>query len=309
MVGSVAYVGTHTINQALVLNVNAAPPGTGTAGRPYYALYGRAVDTSLYTNLGPAKYNSLQAQLDRRFAGGVLMKASYTYGKAMNWTSDSGGSLAFNTPSMLWHNWAVADFDRTQTFRLAGVVEAPFGKSKRWLNRGAASMIFGGWQINSIFSKYSGLPFTVSASSASLNAPGNSQTADQVKPTVEKLGGIGVNVPYFDPLAFRPVTTARFGTTGLDILRGPGVANIDTSLFRNFSLSERWKLQFRAESFNLTNTPHFANPSANVSNLSLNPDGTIRSLGNFMSVTGTATGSVNAEGAARNIRFALRITF
>jgi len=163
--------------------VNAAPPGTGTAGRPYYGLYGRAVDTSLYTNLGPAKYNSLQAQLDRRFAGGVLMKASYTYGKAMNWTSDSGGSLAFNTPSMLWHNWAVADFDRTQTFRLAGVVEAPFGKGKRWANHGVLGTALGGWQLNAIFSRYSGLPFTVSASGASLNAPGNNQTADQVLPT------------------------------------------------------------------------------------------------------------------------------
>jgi Carboxypeptidase regulatory-like domain len=309
MVGSVAYVGTHTINQAIVLNVNAAPPGTGTAGRPYDILYGRAVDTSLYTNLGPAKYNSLQTQLDRHFAAGILVKASYTYGKAMNWTSDSGGSLAFNTPSMLWHNWAVADFDRTQTFRLAGVVEAPFGRGKRWFDHGAAATVLGGWQINSIFSKYSGLPFTVTASSASLNAPGNSQTADQVVPTVTKLGGIGVNVPYFDPLAFRPVTTARFGNTGLDILRGPGVTNLDTGLFRNFSLSERWKLQVRAESFNLTNTPHFANPSANVSNLSLNSNGTIRSLGNFMAVTSTATGSTNAEGAARNIRLAVRITF
>jgi len=116
-------------------------------------------------------------------------------------------------------------------------------------------------------------------------------------------------VPYFDPLAFRPVTTARFGDTGLNILRGPGVANIDTGLFRNFSIRERWKLQVRAEAFNLSNTPHFANPTANVSNLSLNNDGTIRSLGNFMSITSTATGSTNAEGAARNLRLALRVTF
>jgi hypothetical protein len=74
------------------------------------------------------------------------------------------------------------------------------------------------------------------------------------------------------------------------------VTNLDTGLFRNFSLSEHWKLQVRAESFNLTNTPHFVNPSANVSNLSLNSNGTIRSLGNFMAVTSTATGSTNAEG-------------
>jgi len=93
---------------------------------------------------------------------------------------------------------------------------------------------------------------------------------------VKKLGGIGRDVPFFDPLAFRPVTEVRFGSTGRNILRGPGVVNVDTGIFRNFRLTERWKLQFRAESFNVTNTPHFANPSGNASNMSLNQDGTIR---------------------------------
>jgi hypothetical protein len=126
---------------------------------------------------------------------------------------------------------------------------------------------------------------------------------------VQKFGGIGRNVPFFDPLAFRAVTDVRFGNTERNILRGPGVVNVDTGIFRNFNLTERWKLQFRAESFNLTNTPHFANPSGNVSNMSLNTDGSIRSLGDFLAVTSTASGSTNAEGFARQIRFGLRLSF
>jgi hypothetical protein len=130
-----------------------------------------------------------------------------------------------------------------------------------------------------------------------LNAPGNSQTADQVKPTVEKLGGIGRNDPYFDPAAFAPVTGARFGSTGRNILRGPGAVHVDLSLFRNFKFSERWNLQFRAEAFNLANTPHFNNPSSNVSS------------GGFMGITSTAGEGTNADTSERRIRFGLKLTF
>jgi len=119
---------------------------------------------------------------------------------------------------------------------------------------------------------------------------------------VEKLGGIGTNVPFFDPLAFRAVTAVRYGNTGRNILRGPGVVNMDLGVFRDFLLTEQLRLQFRAESFNFTNTPHFNNPGSNVSNMRLNADGTISALGNFMSVTG-------AQGDERVFRFALRLSF
>ena len=104
------------------------------------------------------------------------------------------------------------------------------------------------------FSAYSGTPFTVTSAGTSLNAPGNTQTADQVLPDIEKLGGVGRNIPPFNPLAFRAVTERRYGATGRNILRGPGVINTDLSLFRSFPIRERFQLQFRAEAFNATNT-------------------------------------------------------
>ena len=122
--------------------------------------------------------------------------------------------------------------------------------------------ILGGWQVNGIFSAYSGTPFTVTASSSSLNAPGQSQTADQIKPVVTKLGGIGSSSPYYDPTAFAPVTQVRYGTTGRNILRGPGLVNVDASLFRNFRIPSAGQAQLRGESYNVSNTPHFNNPSA-----------------------------------------------
>ena len=109
-----------------------------------------------------------------------------------------------------------------------------------------------------------------------------------MKADVEILGGIGVDNPYFDPTAFKPVTEARFGTAGFNTLRGPSVANLDASVFRTFRLTSAMNLQFRLEVFNVTNTPHFPNPSGtNVSNVVYNADGSIRSLNGFGSITGT----------------------
>jgi hypothetical protein len=118
--------------------------------------------------------------------------------------------------------------------------------------------------------------------------PGSTQRADLIKPDVEILGNVGPGTSYFDPLAFAPVTEARFGTAGYNILRGPRIVNLDFSLHRQFRPTGSTTLQFRVEAFNLTNTPHFANPAANVSNLQRNADGSIRNLGGFSSITSTA---------------------
>jgi len=141
--------------------------------------------------------------------------------------------------------------------------------------------------VNALLSAYSGAPFSVTADGTSLNMPGSTQRAD-LKGNVAILGNVGAGQSYFDPLAFAAVTEARFGTSGYNSLRGPRVINLDASLYRTFHLSPGTTVQFRIEAFNITNTPHFANPSANVSNLQLNPDGTVRNLGGFSSITGTA---------------------
>ena len=120
--------------------------------------------------------------------------------------------------------------------------ELPFGARKRWASGGISRFILGGWQVNGLLAAYSGPPFSVTADGTSLNAPGNAQTADQVKASVQT---IGTRDSWFDPLVFVPVSAARFGTTGFNIVRAPGLLNLDTSLFRDFVLTERFKLQFQ----------------------------------------------------------------
>src|SRR5205085_4470162 len=127
------------------------------------------------------------------------------------------------------------------------------------------SAVLGGWQANGIFAAYMGRPYTLSASGSSLNMPGNAQTPDLVKPEVAKLGLVGDDGTWFDTTAFARPTGARFGTVGRNTMRGPGVINMDLSLYRTFKFTERVGLKFQAESFNLSNTPHFANPNGNAS--------------------------------------------
>ena len=98
------------------------------------------------------------------------------------------------------------------------------------------------------------------------------------------------------------MTAVRFGNSGLNSLRGPGVVNLDLGLFREFSATERIKIQFRAESFNATNTPHFNNPGTNVSNLLLNSNGSVSALRGFAEIT-------SAQDDERQFRFGLRISF
>jgi hypothetical protein len=223
---------------------------------------------------------------------------SYTWSKAIGIADNSAGGLTWNMPTQYARNRALAGYDRTQNLRLASVVELPFGKGKKWgSGNAAARILLGGWQANGIFSAYSGLPFTVTTSGASLNAPGSSQTADQIKPNVEKLGGVGPGQPFFDTTAFAPVREVRFGTTGRNILRGPGVVNLDAGLFRQFRFGERRSIQFRAESLNLTNTPHFGSPNGSVDSAT------------FMIISSTAGQDTNLEGQSRQIRFALKISF
>jgi outer membrane receptor protein involved in Fe transport len=296
------YVGSRSIRLTNQVDINASYPGGGAAGRPYYAAFGRTVSTTLYDPAFTSNYNALQAQLTRRFSNGFNLAASYTWSKAIGFGANNDSGLFFNTPSARDRNRSLLSFDRPHNFRLSGIYELPFGKAKPYLSHGIAALVAGGWQVNGILSLYSGTPFSVTASGTSLNAPGNSQVADQVKSNVAMPKGVGLGASWFDPTAFASITSARFGNAGLNILRGPGVANLDVGVFRNFHIAERWNVQFRAEAFNATNTPHFNNPAANVSNMTLNNDGSIRSLGGYSQVTGAANDS-------RQVRFALRLFF
>lgn len=287
---SVGYVGTQTTNQFADRALNYSDPGEGQAGRQLYSLYGNAT-IDMFDGWLSANYHSLQVAMNRQFTHGLFIKGAYTWSKAINMTDEDGwADLTFLHPSQLGRNRAAASYDRTHVFQLGLVYELPFGKGKAWAQSGVASALLSGWQVNGVFAAYTGTPYTITAPGTSLNAPGTgTQTADQVKPEVKKLGGVGPGQTWFDTTAFATVRDARFGNVGRNTMRTPGVINCDLSLFRSFSFTEKYKLEFRTEATNFTNTPHFGTPNADASSP------------NFGVIT-SATGD-------RQLRFGLRLTF
>jgi len=247
----------------------------------------------LYDGMLHSNYHSLQVSLNRRFTGGLLLKGAYTYSRAIDMADYSDWTETLWPALSVWNrNRAPADFNIPQILQFAYVYELPFGSGKKWATSGASKTVLGGWQINGIFSSFKGRQYTLSADDTSLNMPGNTQTPDQVKPTVEQLGKVGDDGTFFDTSAFAPLapTDVRFGTVGRNTMRAPGVVNMDFSLFRTFKLTEKFNLQFRAETFNLTNTPHFNAPNGNVNST------------RFGMVTGVV-------GDPRSFRFGLRFGF
>jgi hypothetical protein len=151
--------------------------------------------------------------------------------------------------------------DRTHMWVQSFIYDLPVGPGRRLLGTGWAGRILGGWQFNGVFMAYSGTPMTFSYSSTTLNAPGNSQRANiNGEPAV--LGGICPGRKWLDAGVFSIPAPATFGHAGRNTFSGPGFWNLDLSLVKRFHFSERGKAELRAESFNLTNTPHFSNPTS-----------------------------------------------
>ncbi len=255
-----AYVGNHGVNNQTDFNVNASQvPGSGNAGRPLFQRFGRTGETT--TSIGThTYYHSLQTKFDRRFSHDFLLTTAYTWSKGLNFSEDNGGlAIHFNVPINKGH---MSD-NRAHTFVQSYLYQLPFGAGKRFWTTGAAAWILGGWQFQGIFSAMTGPWFSPSAAGSLLNAPGNAQRPNLVGP-VKYPGKVGTGQKFFDPSAFAIPAQNTLGNAGRNILVGPGLVNLDASLFRNFRVKERWELTLRIESFNFSNTPHFDNPSGNI---------------------------------------------
>jgi hypothetical protein len=305
------YVGDRQLKQLQVMNVNVGTPGGGTASEPLVQAYGRTGSSGLIENYGRNSYDSLQTQLRKSYSNGLTINLVYTFSKALALCCDalSDKNPAIQTPQYRNLNKAFWASNRTNSFATSSVYQLPFGPGKPWLTHGVAGAIARGWQLQGLLTMYSGQPFSVSTDGTSLNAPGNTQRANQVKPSVAILGGTGPNQSWFDPLAFAAVTTPTFGTAGFNSIFGPGAINLDAGITREFQVRERWRVQFRADAFNAANTPHFSNPSATVSNMVLNGDGTIKSLGGYSTITSTNGGQGREGIDERMLQLGLRIRF
>lgn len=298
IVGSIAYVGTESTHTLADREYNTGYPGSGNTNLPL-SKFGRNISTLMWDGYLSSNYHSLQTSINKQFSHGLLIKGAYTWSKAIDYVDDDGWvTLSRNyAPQFNW-NRAPAGYDRTNVLQLSYVYELPFGKGRSYLANGPAAYIVGNWQIAGLVSAFTGTPFTVTTSGSSLNAgPGNTQSADQVSATTTKIYGVGPGQFFYDPSSWATVTDVRFGNSGRNSIRGPGIFNTDISLSRVIPIKERLRLEFRTDCFNLTNTPKFPNPDAS------------RSSGTFMQITNTLSPNSTAVSLERQFRFGLRLQF
>jgi hypothetical protein len=278
---SMGYVGALGRHLQGIEELNAAPPGTGVAGLPFASL-GRTGSTLYYNNGFTSNYNSLQVSLTKRFSHGLSFLGSYTYGKALGYTTASGMVL---DPANLRADYGPQGYDRQQVLSISHLWELPFGRH----GTGLMSTLMGGWQLNGIFSWATGTPLTLTADPLLCACPGNTVLAGASGPigTTGQYNG----QPFISGSFFSP-TGSTAGNLTRGALRGPGFKNYDMSLFKNFRIHDRFNLQVRGEAYNLTNSPRLANPVTNVNS----PD--------FGQVTSTVNGMFG-----RQVDLAARVQF
>jgi hypothetical protein len=255
---SIAYVGTHGAHLTRNYNANQqlydSPPGTSL-----YPSLGGSI--TVQDNSGKSDYNSLQLQYERRMTNGLQFLGAFTWSKTID---DACGSIDTCQPQLYTDyklERGLSNQDQPYRLVLSSLYELPFGKGKRWGGDVSkwVNYAIGGWQINGIYTLQAGQPFSVTT--------GSITRADLVgKPSVNP----GNLIEYFNTAAFAaPAKTAAGvyiapGTSGRDILRGPGSSNLDFSLFKKFAVTEKIGGEIRAQVYNLTNTPHFANPNTSI---------------------------------------------
>ena len=256
-----AYVANHGVAQPALYNLNASRViGAGIAGQPLYAAYGRKADTNLrFVGLG-SSYNSLQVKVDRRFNKGLAITTAYTWSKAEGYQSEDQALAYYINPR---RNWARVDFDRRHNFTQSYVWELPFGKNKQFLQSGVAGAVLGGWQLNGILTLSTGAPLNFTYSGSDLSAPGNSNSLDANGP-IHVLGNTNLGASWFDTSNLSAPAKLTFGNLGRNVISGPGLFNLDSSIFRRFAIRERLSMEFRAEAFAVTNTPQFNNPNTDI---------------------------------------------
>lgn len=328
-VGYVGSHGFHLINSRDPNQIHpvvcATPAGCVSGGlgtTPTSAGLGLATDGQLYFPVGATRpnpylsnaemkgsfgvssYQALQVEVRHKFSQGLDFRGNYTYSKCLDIADEEGGSQAENGPSDVNHpytplqDYGPCTIDVTQAVGLSGSYELPMGKGKAFMGKvtGPADKIVSGWQINSIGTIYTGLPLTPVDGN---NQTGSGEQSNSDRPSWNPAftGPLIVGTPqeWFNPNAFKLQPLGTYGNVGKGIMRGPGLKEWDMSVFKTTTLTERAKLQFRAEFFNITNSVNLNTPSL-----------TIFSHGAIAQSAGTITSTVTTS---RQIQLALKLLF
>jgi hypothetical protein len=331
---STAYVGSQSYHTSLSEDANTAPPqvcqnpqgcisgGTATNGNPVPVAQRVLVPqgttymppatrpnpyvgtTVTWFDQGTSSYHSLAVSLLKRASHGLTFRTNYTWAKVIDLNSAILAPSAGNEPPDVFSpynlklNRGVGSYSILHQFGGNFSYQLPFGSGQRFGSgaSGFVNHLIGDWQWNGIFTAQGGFPFTPLAGS-NTSGTGDSNQSDTPNWNPNFKGPVILGRPdqWFDPRAFQLAPQGTFGNVSRGSLRGPGLVNFDTSLFKKFRINERLNLQFRAEAFNILNHPNFGYPNEVV----FSGTGPSSSAG---VINNTATFS-------RQLQFALKLMF
>ncbi len=315
---AIGYVGSHGYHELLSVDANepvpticpAAPcPASLAAGTVYYPTGAplanpNLANTTTWFSEGISSYNALQVDISHRMSHGFQIRGAYTWSKSLDDGTALNSSVGANAPGFVMFplnpklDWSPSTSDARHIAVINSSYELPFGAGKKFLRSGTgwAPKVVGGWTLSAIETLQSGLPFTPQLG---FNPTNNGDSRNPIRPSWNPAfsGPVILGGPnqYFNPNAFILPPTGTYGNVGRDVLYGPGLATTDVSLAKNEKISEKVRVQFRAEFFNIFNRVNFGSPNAVVfSSATTVPSATAGVI------TGTATTS-------RQIQFGLKL--
>ncbi len=272
---TIAYVGQDGVHILVNPNINQPVPGASPVAtrRPYPNL----ADGTLNCTCAHSSFNSLQVTYLNRLASGFDFQGVYTYAHSIDNSSGNSNAVGIQDSRNLSGYRGNSDFDVRHALVLSWSYELPVGRGRKFLGNahGAVQQVIGGWKLNSIDTFSTGSPFTPVMVSSLLNSGNTVQWPNRTGSGVLTDPSIHA---WFNAADFFSPGNYIFGNSGRNILFGPGTRQFDLSLFKNIVFDESGSrhLQFRAETFNVLNTPQFNNPNAQIGNAAV---GTITSAG------------------------------
>jgi hypothetical protein len=286
-------------NQGMITGTDAS--GNPIVTFPYANLNdsttGNHAFLELATNDGTSDYNALLVSLRHRYTGGLSYGVSYTWSHNIADYVDNltGGAFPQNA-----YNYAAergdSMFDVRHRFVGFLTYELPFGHGKRMLDsQGPLSYVFGGWQVNSIVTAQTGTTIQIGANDQSKTGGAHISRPDCIGDARAGASNDPRSGFWLNPAAFAVPANGQFGNCGVGRYHGPGLTNVDLSLFKTFPIREAMRFEFRAEAFNAFNHANFTNPNSYYDPTTLGPGG-------FGYIT-------NTIGDPREFQFALKFYF
>jgi hypothetical protein len=269
---SVGYAGTVSKHGQVGQNENTVntilPPTANLKANAFFPDF--ATGGTFIARSGASSYNGLQINAEHRYSNGFSLLANYTWSKCLGDVRDMldngvGSYRAPYVPGMgIRADYSLCDIHVQRIVHVSGSWQLPFGKNQRWLKTGAASWIAGGWSTNWILTTQDGQPFTVACTTT--NAAGLGCNALLVAGQNPYAGSHNAK-QFLNPAAFAnppaatstSATIANLGGSPAQVT-GPPYHGLNMSVFRQFPAIAETRFEFRAEVFNLTNTPNFGQP-------------------------------------------------